>query len=140
MKIRTKLILMLAIPIAALAFIAFAGFRDASAEAEINEDAGEIADAIIGLENLAFRVADERLVVARQGIAESTGSGDSGQLAEEFDAAVEATDTQLASVEGLGDLFAGANVSGQIASARSCLLYTSPSPRDATLSRMPSSA
>ena len=119
MKIRTKLILMLAIPIAALAFIAFAGFRDASAEAEINEDAGEIADAIIGLENLAFRVADERLVVARQGIAESTGSGDSGQLAEEFDAAVEATDTQLASVEGLGDLFAGANVSGQIASARS---------------------
>ena len=27
-----------------------------------------------------------------------------------------------------------------LASAQSCLLYTSPSPRDATLSRMPSSA
>ena len=29
---------------------------------------------------------------------------------------------------------------GQIPLYRSCLLYTSPSPRDATLSRMPSSA
>ena len=34
-----------------------------------------------------------------------------------------------------------ARTSGRgIASAKSCLLYTSPSPRDATLSRMPSSA
>ena len=33
------------------------------------------------------------------------------------------------------------NVNGSGAtSAQSCLLYTSPSPRDATLSRMPSSA
>ena len=31
-------------------------------------------------------------------------------------------------------------VSPEIAEARNCLLYTSPSPRDATLSRMPSSA
>ena len=29
---------------------------------------------------------------------------------------------------------------GNLDKARSCLLYTSPSPRDATLSRMPSSA
>ena len=35
----------------------------------------------------------------------------------------------------------GASIVGNIISgARSCLLYTSPSPRDATLSRMPSSA
>ena len=32
------------------------------------------------------------------------------------------------------------NGTGTIAARDSCLLYTSPSPRDATLSRMPSSA
>ena len=31
-------------------------------------------------------------------------------------------------------------VSGNVTAARSCLLYTSPSPRDGLLSRMPSSA
>ena len=35
---------------------------------------------------------------------------------------------------------ADVRVAGNSASADSCLLYTSPSPRDATLSRMPSSA
>ena len=33
-----------------------------------------------------------------------------------------------------------ATVSGQGNTIKACLLYTSPSPRDATLSRMPSSA
>ena len=33
-----------------------------------------------------------------------------------------------------------AKVPGTFASSAGCLLYTSPSPRDATLSRMPSSA
>ena len=32
------------------------------------------------------------------------------------------------------------SVSVQLGKLRACLLYTSPSPRDATLSRMPSSA
>ena len=32
------------------------------------------------------------------------------------------------------------NIGGNITNANNCLLYTSPSPRDATLSRMPSSA
>ena len=32
------------------------------------------------------------------------------------------------------------DISGQDRVAEACLLYTSPSPRDATLSRMPSSA
>ena len=31
-------------------------------------------------------------------------------------------------------------IRGRIVKLKSCLLYTSPSPRDATLSRMPSSA
>ena len=34
----------------------------------------------------------------------------------------------------------GNQASGQDADTNTCLLYTSPSPRDATLSRMPSSA
>ena len=34
----------------------------------------------------------------------------------------------------------GANTYGQLGDGTTCLLYTSPSPRDATLSRMPSSA
>ena len=34
----------------------------------------------------------------------------------------------------------GSSMSAALDAARACLLYTSPSPRDATLSRMPSSA
>ena len=44
---------------------------------------------------------------------------------------------QLAFMEGM---IASATVMGIIAMLNACLLYTSPSPRDATLSRMPSSA
>ena len=36
--------------------------------------------------------------------------------------------------------FGHMEIDGKIAEKRACLLYTSPSPRDATLSRMPSSA
>ena len=43
--------------------------------------------------------------------------------------------TKLAKEDGLN-----ADVFGPLAFDNSCLLYTSPSPRDATLSRMPSSA
>ena len=38
------------------------------------------------------------------------------------------------------DVFPSAYASGAIAKCRNCLLYTSPSPRDRTRSRMPSSA
>ena len=34
----------------------------------------------------------------------------------------------------------GGGPGGYVAAIKACLLYTSPSPRDATLSRMPSSA
>ena len=36
--------------------------------------------------------------------------------------------------------FEGSNIKGNINSSNTCLLYTSPSPRDGLLSRMPSSA
>ena len=39
-----------------------------------------------------------------------------------------------------GIVFCGGFSYGDVLGAGSCLLYTSPSPRDATLSRMPSSA
>ena len=39
-----------------------------------------------------------------------------------------------------GNMFVVAVTSGNAQAAMTCLLYTSPSPRDATLSRMPSSA
>ena len=40
----------------------------------------------------------------------------------------------------LSGLEAGINAAPGFAGTQTCLLYTSPSPRDATLSRMPSSA
>ena len=40
----------------------------------------------------------------------------------------------------IGDTCVGAKINGRHMPLRTCLLYTSPSPRDATLSRMPSSA
>ena len=43
-------------------------------------------------------------------------------------------------VDGSFERFDYANIEGDIDEISSCLLYTSPSPRDATLSRMPSSA
>ena len=48
------------------------------------------------------------------------------------------TDTQL-STEQVQDIVGGM-VSGNTESGITCLLYTSPSPRDWTISRMPSSA
>ena len=44
--------------------------------------------------------------------------------------------TDVASSEGVVDVITVADIPGHY----DCLLYTSPSPRDATLSRMPSSA
>ena len=41
---------------------------------------------------------------------------------------------------GIGSINVFASVAGDTGSTTACLLYTSPSPRDATLSRMPSSA
>ena len=46
----------------------------------------------------------------------------------------------LLSVAGAATLALNKSVQAQAMLAETCLLYTSPSPRDATLSRMPSSA
>ena len=44
------------------------------------------------------------------------------------------------SIETMGAMLASDGVTAYWAHPNTCLLYTSPSPRDATLSRMPSSA
>jgi len=84
---------MLAIPIAALALIAGTGFRDQSAQAEKNEDASDVAEAIIDLENLAQRLAEERLTIVRVGFSDNTSA--SSSMASEFADAVELTDAQI---------------------------------------------
>ena len=48
--------------------------------------------------------------------------------------------TFQATFDGLRDIDIGPDGAIYVAEANNCLLYTSPSPRDATLSRMPSSA
>ena len=71
--------------------------------------------------------AHEELVVARAKIDGAVVDGDS----------VSISTPPIPAVVSVG---AGVDGDGVITTARTCLLYTSPSPRDATLSRMPSSA
>ena len=65
--------------------------------------------------------------VARENLNEVLGLRTLGNLAFKGAKAVFGTNT-------------GRKVVGGIGAYKACLLYTSPSPRDATLSRMPSSA
>ena len=93
MNIRTKLILMLAIPIAALVLIAGVGFRDQSAQAERNEDITETAETIVELESLALRVADERLATLLVDFEPGAASQDA------FANAIVATDAEIEAVQ-----------------------------------------
>ena len=63
MNIRTKLIVMLAVPLVALAVVAFAGFAGQNADLEVNEDAKASVATITNLDRLWWIVADERLAV-----------------------------------------------------------------------------
>lgn len=109
MKIRTKLILMLALPVIALAAIAFAGFRDQSALALENDKAAEIGDAIIGLEDVALAAADERLATVQIDLATADGGTAPSALLDARDAAMAVTDQELADARAfavpLGDTF-----------------------------------
>ena len=63
MNIRTKLILMLAIPIVALAVVAFIGFRNQNIDGEANRAAAESIETIATLDRLWLSIADERVAV-----------------------------------------------------------------------------
>ena len=60
---------------------------------------------------------------------------------EAADKMLKAADVELISYENVGSTLVTIMVKGDVAAVRSsCLLYTSPSPRDISGSRMPSSA
>ena len=61
----------------------------------------------------------------------------SAQMGTSIENALKANALEVVGVDMNGNV---ATLSGDLASQDLCLLYTSPSPRDATLSRMPSSA
>ena len=64
MTIKNKLILMLAIPLLALAVVSAVGFREQSSLAETNEDAQINAQSIVMLDELAGQIGTERLSLA----------------------------------------------------------------------------
>ena len=84
MTIRSKLILMLAIPLAALGLVSLFGFLAQNAQAEVNNAAQVVAESIVALDELAVQIADERLTVA------------SGATRNEIDERIEATNTAAA--------------------------------------------
>ena len=57
---------------------------------------------------------------------------------DEYDWAEDAVASYALAIQTLRERYLADRLPGE--SAKDCLLYTSPSPRDATLSRMPSSA
>ena len=84
MTIKNKLILMLSIPLIALAIVSAVGFREQSALAEISEDAQANAESIVLLDRLASQLGIERLDLA-------SGSAPSAVyvIAQESDALIE---------------------------------------------------
>ena len=92
--------------------------------------------------------------VTETSVGDSSGSGFVAPEAKELDALIPGFDvTELIGRGGMGAVYLGRQSSldrkvaikilpreAQSNSQLGCLLYTSPSPRDATLSRMPSSA
>ncbi len=86
MNIRTKLIVMLAVPLVALAVVAFVGFSGQNADLEVNEDATVSVATITNVDRLWWTVADERLAV----LGESS--------AEEIAEAIAATDLVVAEI------------------------------------------
>ena len=89
-------------------------------------------------------VRDVRLPVGDGTLLGGERLEDAAEPREHGEAAVlELLDLELLEVTGLGEaegVEAAAGGDGELELGEGCLLYTSPSPRDATLSRMPSSA
>ena len=87
----------------------------------------------------------EKLIEQTGVIGEKLEIGSFERISSEFVGSYIHAGNKIATIVGLSNSFDGAsevakNVSMQAAAMNPCLLYTSPSPRDATLSRMPSSA
>ena len=87
MNIRTKLILMLAVPLLALAVVAALGFRTQNTESEINEDAQDSVETIANLDELWQNLAAERLAVLGEG---SGGDADFTELTDTTNATLDA--------------------------------------------------
>ena len=68
------------------------------------------------------------------------GEEDAGTLADAVGISVQAMRRHLRSLADSGLVCASSNASGPGRPSNRCLLYTSPSPRDLSTSRMPSSA
>ena len=63
MNIRTKLIVMLAVPIAALAIVAIVGFRSQNIDSDANDTAAAWTETLVTLDGLWLDIAEERIAV-----------------------------------------------------------------------------
>ena len=102
---------------------------------EVSKITDQYIDYINLMESLNFELAAEYLVMAAT-LAEIKSRMLLPKVEEEGDE----TDPRLDLIKRLQEYQVFKIVSEELANMDSCLLYTSPSPRDATLSRMPSSA
>ena len=121
---------------------------------EFNAETGDIDKSVVGLEGKIDKLADAITTMADQfgKVAEGANEADEalGELEHTAKGAGEATEGVGASAEQSGGMFSKMGKLGSLgfkavgtavaATGIGCLLYTSPSPRDRTRSRMPSSA
>ena len=99
MNIRTKLIVMLAVPLVALALVAFVGFAGQNSDLELNEDATIAVQTINNLDQLWLIVADERLAVLGDGTIQEVS--DLAAITDAaFDEIIESDDAAGAEVAG----------------------------------------
>ena len=86
-RIRTKLVALIAVPLVAIAMIAYAGFRSQSVTIETAEDAAEVIDLNTAMDELVLAIGNERLDM----IGADTGST-TEDLRATTDAALDALD------------------------------------------------
>lgn len=106
MNIRTKLIVMMAVPLIALALVAVVGFRSQNTQSEVNEDAFQSVETIVNLDQLWIDIAIERIGVLT----------DDGAVAMDHDFHIAATNDTAARIVEAGDRF-GAEVAAEAVEA-----------------------
>lgn len=100
MTIRSKLIVMLTVPVVALAIVAIWAFRDVNTDSEVLEDSAVAVVAISELDTLWSDLSQERLVVLSEREAASrpfAGGGDLTEIIEQTDATLERLSSQTTS-------------------------------------------